>query len=86
MVKAIVRASACGLGTARRPCNERLNRDLPIHQTYLHNIQSLQLGLQEFQKELQNTEGEADSGLSSSQKLKEKHPAAGEGEDVRGVE
>lgn len=47
---------------------------------------SLQLGLQEFQKELQNTEGEADSGLSSTQKLKEKHPAAGEGEDVRGVE
>lgn len=47
-----------------------------------------QLGLQEFQKELQSTEEDASAsgGASSTQKLKEKHPAAGEGEDVRGLE
>lgn len=38
MVKAIVRASVCRLGTTCKPCNESLNGDLPINQIYLHNI------------------------------------------------
>jgi sec-independent protein translocase protein TatA len=48
---------------------------------------SVKAAADEFQKELQSTEADgADATGNATQKLKEKHPAAGEGEDVRGVE